>query len=612
MCGIIGLKISNVDSIGRKRLKKTLAQLVTDAQERGRDSFGIYVQCGELEQLWKFQGAPDSFLKSLDLNQILDKIFEQKSKDILILGLSRLTMSGSAIDFDSIQPIITDNLLGVHNGIITKNGDTELATLCDLSQKSDSLSFFQTLSNKVENKTSSKVTIEAELENVEGSYSVAILALAEGKLFLASNTGSLYLTQMNNEDFVFTSEKSFVRHALVHLGAELETVKIEQIKGEVRELSVKDSGHTIQILPPKKTLQRCTRCILPRTYPFIDFDNAGVCNFCRSYRRQAVHGEEKLLRVLDKHRSKGRGPDCLVGLSGGRDSSYGLWALKVKYGMNPVAYTFDWGLTTDSSRRNQAIVCGKLGVEHILRAPDIGTRRRHIKKNIDAFLKSPDLGMVPLFMAGDKDFYHYGRKLRQELNVPLNIFCTGHEEERLHFKTGFCGVDDQDQHNVRLYDFSSLNKLKLAFYYAGQYLKNPSYVNESFYYSLRSFAYSFLQKDDFLYLYRFIQWDEKKIEKTLSEELGWKPDPKYGDNQWRMGDGQTAFTNYIYHTVAGFSEFDNFRANQVRAGLLERNEALRLTEMDNIPKWDVLKDFSMTVGFCLEDVVKKINQIPKL
>ena len=54
------------------------------------------------------------------------------------------------------------------------------------------------------------------------------------------------------------------------------------------------------------------------------------------------------------------GQDCLMGLSGGRDSCCGLHILKTQFDMKPVAFTYDWGLTTDISRLNASIMCGKL------------------------------------------------------------------------------------------------------------------------------------------------------------------------------------------------------------------------------------------------------------
>ena len=72
--------------------------------------------------------------------------------------------------------------------------------------------------------------------------------------------------------------------------------------------------------------------------------------------------------------------------------------------MNPVAYTYDWGMVTDLARRNQARLCSQLGVEHIWVSADIKQKRRNVRKNVEAWLKRPELGMVPLFMAGDKQF----------------------------------------------------------------------------------------------------------------------------------------------------------------------------------------------------------------
>ena len=67
--------------------------------------------------------------------------------------------------------------------------------------------------------------------------------------------------------------------------------------------------------------------------------------------------------------------------------------------------TYDLGMVTDLARRNIARICGTLGVENIIVAADIHWKRENIKKNIIALLKSPELGMIPLFMAGDKYFF---------------------------------------------------------------------------------------------------------------------------------------------------------------------------------------------------------------
>ena len=68
--------------------------------------------------------------------------------------------------------------------------------------------------------------------------------------------------------------------------------------------------------------------------------------------------------------------------------------------MNPIAFTYDWGLVTDLARRNTARVCGALGIEHIYRT--LISLKRKCQDECEAWLKKPELGMI--IMAGDKAF----------------------------------------------------------------------------------------------------------------------------------------------------------------------------------------------------------------
>ena len=61
--------------------------------------------------------------------------------------------------------------------------------------------------------------------------------------------------------------------------------------------------------------RRCTKCILPESYPGICFDANGVCSYCANHVNQVTFGEDKLLRLLDKYRRNDGSYDCLVGLS---------------------------------------------------------------------------------------------------------------------------------------------------------------------------------------------------------------------------------------------------------------------------------------------------------
>ena len=145
--------------------------------------------------------------------------------------------------------------------------------------------------------------------------------------------------------------------------------------------------------------------------------------------------------------------------------------------MNPIAFTYDWGLTTDVSRVNQSKICGKLGIEHIIRSANINKKRNYVRNNIMAWLKKPHLGMLPIIQVGDKGFYDYGRKLSQEFDVKLVVHCTGYQLEQREFFLGFAGINQKLKNNQRMYSYNLLNKFKMLYWYSLQFIINPAYFN---------------------------------------------------------------------------------------------------------------------------------------
>ena len=97
---------------------------------------------------------------------------------------------------------------------------------------------------------------------------------------------------------------------------------------------------------------RCKNCILPNKYPYINFDENGICNYCNSYRPNKYMGIDALNELVDKIKSEKRKYDCLVGLSGGRDSSYLAYKLVKELNMNVLAYSYNNGSMTESAREN--------------------------------------------------------------------------------------------------------------------------------------------------------------------------------------------------------------------------------------------------------------------
>ena len=72
------------------------------------------------------------------------------------------------------------------------------------------------------------------------------------------------------------------------------------------------------------------------------------------------------------------------------------------------------------------------------------------------------------------------------------------------------------------------------------------------------------------------------------------------------------FYNYVYFTVAGFTEHDTFRSNQIREGQITREKALELLEEENRPRYQNIRWYLDTLGMDFEQVIKIVNAIPKL
>lgn len=117
-------------------------------------------------------------------------------------------------------------------------------------------------------------------------------------------------------------------------------------------------------------VQLCARCVMDSTIPKVVFDHRGVCNHCRVHdllnRLFPVgeEGERFLQRIAEKIRRSGKGKsyDCVVGFSGGRDTSYCLYQT-VRLGLRPLAVHFDNGWDSDIAKNNIRKVCGGLKVD---------------------------------------------------------------------------------------------------------------------------------------------------------------------------------------------------------------------------------------------------------
>jgi len=139
-----------------------------------------------------------------------------------------------------------------------------------------------------------------------------------------------------------------------------------------------------------------------------------------------------------------------------------------------------------------------------------------------------------------------------------------------------------------------------------------NYINQSIFDSLGSFAARYVApKKDYYHMFDFYRWDENEINDLIQHDYKWETAIDT-TTTWRIGDGTASFYNYIYYTVAGFSEIDTFRSNQIREGMIDRKTALYLIEEENRPRYETMRWYLEIIGLDFKEVINTINRIPKL
>lgn len=119
-------------------------------------------------------------------------------------------------------------------------------------------------------------------------------------------------------------------------------------------------------------LKYCVRCVMPHTKPDLYIDEEGVCSACRSIeKRVEIDWEQRkteLLKLLDKYRRNGAHWDCIVPVSGGKDSTYQVIRM-LQMGLNPLCVTSTTCDLADIGRKNIENL-KRLGVDHFEFSPN--------------------------------------------------------------------------------------------------------------------------------------------------------------------------------------------------------------------------------------------------
>lgn len=644
MCGIFGFVISRESQLTKVDISDTIKYLFNVSESRGKEASGLAIQDAENLYVLKEPISASTLIPSKTYTDLLGQIQCAPGTNRVFMGHARLVTNGSFKDNHNNQPVILNDMAIIHNGIIVNESDLWSCSKLKKQSSVDTEVILARVHEHLHETKDAHKALEKTFSEIKGTASIASFIPGESYLFLGTNTGSLYTTSCSHGT-IFASEKIFIEKFIESRGKQLGFSEISQIPPTTVTRVSLENGRVVQsheqdrfskknlytvrdistygekqIMDVKvhfypqlekvfqahadtvAKLKRCTNCILPETMPFISFDTQGICNYCRNHIPRTRKGNSFKLPSDFK---ASQDPNIVVSLSGGRDSCYALHLAKKEYGLKPIAISYDWGMITDLGRRNQARLCGSLGVEHILISADIAKKRENIRKNVTAWLQKPELGIIPLFMAGDKHYFYFLNTFMRESNLAYTLYAENYLE-KTDFKTGFCNIPPEFLTEGTAYNISLLKKFYLILYYAKQYIKNPSYINATIPDTLSAFFASYFIPHAYLYIFDSIAWDETTIIQTLEENYDWERSPDT-ISTWRIGDGTAPFYNYIYYMLAGFTENDTFRSNQIREGILTREKALALVIEENKPRWESLAWYFDAIHIDMESALSRIN-----
>ncbi len=296
----------------------------------------------------------------------------------------------------------------------------------------------------------------------------------------------------------------------------------------------------------------CTRCIYDDKTPAIEFDDEGVCNYCRQvdllleqYQTGKPEGELRIDEIVNqiKRGGKGKKYDCIIGVSGGTDSSYMVhWA--IQKGLRPLAVHYDNTWNTSIATENIRKILGKLNIDLYTHVID--------NKEADDIFKSFFLAGVPEIEAST-DLALAEVMYRAAAKYKVKYVLEGHsflaEGITPLGKNYFDGKYIKTIHN-------SFGKLKMK-----------TYPLMTFWQFLKWILFYRIQKIRPLW---YINYNKEQARKFLENEYKWE---YYGGHH--LENRMTSFFHSVYCPQKFNIDYrNNSLSASVRSGILDRKDAL--------------------------------------
>ena len=309
---------------------------------------------------------------------------------------------------------------------------------------------------------------------------------------------------------------------------------------------------------PTKTYRVCTRCVMDTSDPEICFNDAGVCNHCITYTERArreLPGEQeaamRLSAIVTEMKEAGRGKDydCIIGVSGGVDSTMVAYEVK-RLGLRPLAVHFDNGWNDELAVKNIESCLTKLGMDlytHVVDWDEFRDIQRSLfKASVPNVESATDHAiMALLFRIASKRGVRYvvsGGNIATEGIMPLSWM-----------------YDNRDLKNI-----ASIHKQ------FGR-VRMKTYPRSSL---LSYFRYLFINRIRYVPILNYLKYNKQVAKDTIMRELGWRD---YGGKHYESFFTKF-FQSYYLPTKFNMDKRRPHLATLINSGQVTREEALRELE----------------------------------
>ena len=306
------------------------------------------------------------------------------------------------------------------------------------------------------------------------------------------------------------------------------------------------------------TYRICNQCIMDSSDPDIIFDNRGVCDHCVGFEQNikpnwhtGARGEEQLAALSnDIRKDTGNSDfDCIIGLSGGLDSSYAAYIAVEKMGLRPLLFHVDAGWNTSQAVENIEKLVDGLGLDLYTEV----VNWEEVKQLQLAFLRSaiPDQDLVQdaAFFGG---LYKFARQHRIKHIITGSNFSTECCREPEEWG-GYLGIDTRLFGDIwRKFGTGKLKTFPIV----------DTFITKIW--------YQRILKMKVHYPLNFVVYDKAQAEEELNNKFGW--------NKFQHKHHESRFTrfyeDYWLSRRFGFEKRRAHFSSLIMTGQMQRNEAL--------------------------------------